>query len=100
MTFLSELWKKAKFFQVNKTVEEQQCPHCDHVIILPEDTEKETEQLIILIFFNRLEHNQFACYVTDESGRNTTASFEEINRLHLQWTQAYIYLFRIGKHIK
>ena len=63
--------------QVNKIVNEQQCLQGNHIIKLPEDLEKATEKLIVLIFLNQLEDNQFASYITDELGRSgKSASFE------------------------
>ena len=48
---------------------------------------KATEKFIVLIFYNKLEDNQFASCVTDELGRSgKSASFEEIHRLY-QYTQ-------------
>ena len=85
MTFLSELRKKTKFCQVTEIVNAQQCNHCNWIIEIPEDSEKAIKKLIILVFFNGLEDNNFAGYLTNElkrSGKNAT--FEEINRLYLQ----------------
>ena len=70
MTFLSELRKKAKFCQVTKIINEQQCKHCNHIVETPEDSEKAIEKLLILVFFNGLEDNKFANYVTDELRRS------------------------------
>ena len=89
MPFLSELRKNAKFCQVTKIVDKQQCTSCNSLFKIPEESEKPIKKQVVLFFFNGLEDNQFTTYLMDELRRSgKTAIFKEVNRSFLQYNQS------------
>merc|ERR1711954_378507 len=86
LTFLSELWKKAKFCRISQIIDRVECNHGHQKVKFDQNNEAATEKFIIFVYFNGLNHNDFAAYVTDKFGRaKEEAKIKEINRLWLQY---------------
>ena len=87
LTFFSELLKKAKFCRISKVIDGVQCNKCHQKVQVNPKDEEATEKYILQVYFKEVSHNKFCVYITDELGRaGAEASFEEINRLWLQFT--------------
>ena len=87
LTFLSELQKKSKFCREYKVIDGVECEKChEKVNVIPKDANA-TEKYVLQVFFKGVNHNEFYGYITNELGRTgAKSSFEEINKLWLQFT--------------
>ena len=79
LTFLSELRKRAKFCRISQIIDGVECNHCHERVKVNPNDERTTKKLIILVYFNGLNHNDFAAYITDKLGRaKEEANFEDV----------------------
>jgi len=89
LTFLSELCKKVKFCRISQVIDASPIRHCHQKVKVDPNDENATETYVLQVYFKGVNHNKFCAYITDELGVGRAvaeASFEEINKLWLQFT--------------